>query len=183
MAAITVTPDTFSFVEFTADQIVAAVEHVRSQIGMEASDLHIEVNEESPLTRVELTSLDPISIAAEGGAFENPKKPRHLSAVHTELAVGMRMLQAADRLDAGFGAPPLDEEIGTRLQTVWDISAVGRLSRRGHPAHEPRWRYHWRNRHGFTDVADRWFDRVWGDDDPSWAGLVEASEAALSEES
>jgi hypothetical protein len=38
--------------------------------------------------------------------------------------------------------------------------------------------YHFRNRHGFTDVADAVFERVWGADGLSWAELVELSDRA-----
>lgn len=182
MATVTVTPESFSFVEFRNDEIVAAADQVRSQVGLDDRELHIDVNEESPLARVELTSLDPISITVEGGAFEDPKKPRHLSPVLTQLAVGTRLLQAADRLDPGFGAPGLEDEVTTRLQTVWDVYAVARLARSGHPAHQQRWRYHWRNRHGFTDRADRQFDRVWTTEGLTWADLVAASDGGLSED-
>jgi hypothetical protein len=182
MASLTVTPESFSFVEFTNDEIVAAADHVRSQVGLEDRELHIDVNEESPLARVELTSLDPISLTVEGGAFEDPKKPRHLSPVLTQLVVGTRLLQAADRLDADFGAPGLEVEVNTRLQTVWDVYSVARLARGGHPAHQQRWRYHWRNRHGFTDQADQQFDRVWTTEGLTWADLVDASDAGRSED-
>ena len=183
MAGVTVTPESFSFVEFTNDEIVAAADQVRSQVGMEDRELLIDVNEESPLARVELISIEPISLTVEGGAFEDPKKPRHLSPVLTRLAIGTRMLQAGDRLDAEFGGPGLEDEIDTRMQTVWDVYSVARLARSGHPAHQQRWRYHWRNRHGFSDRADQQFDRVWNTEGLRWSDLVEASGAALTEES
>ena len=61
MATVTVTPESFSFVEFRNDEIVAAADRVRSQVGLDDRELHIDVDEESPLARVELLSLIHIS--------------------------------------------------------------------------------------------------------------------------
>jgi hypothetical protein len=48
---------------------------------------------------------------------------------------------------------------------------VGRLARLGYPAQRQRRLYHFRNRHGFSDVADAAFDRLWTGDGLTWADI------------
>jgi hypothetical protein len=50
----------------------------------------------------------------------------------------------------------------------------------GYRVFEPRWRYNFRNRHGFTDDSDAIFDRIWGADRLTWSELSAASEAAAA---
>jgi hypothetical protein len=42
---------------------------------------------------------------------------------------------------------------------------------------EQRRRYHFRNRHGFTDVADAMFERLWNGDGLTWAEIEAACSA------
>jgi hypothetical protein len=57
---------------------------------------------------------------------------------------------------------------------------VGRLGRLGYRVHEQRWRYNFRNRHGFTDQADAAFDRIWAADALTWSDLTALSDGARS---
>jgi len=41
----------------------------------------------------------------------------------------------------------------------------------GVPVNQQRWKYNFRNRHGFTDVADAAFERVWQSDGLTWGEL------------
>ncbi len=49
----------------------------------------------------------------------------------------------------------------------------------GYPAQRQRRIYNFRNRHGFTDVADAAFERLWTSDGLDWAEIVGLSDAAL----
>ena len=48
---------------------------------------------------------------------------------------------------------------------------MGRVERAGYFAHPDRRRYQFRLRHGFTDVADQAFDRLWAADALTWADI------------
>ena len=43
---------------------------------------------------------------------------------------------------------------------------------------QQRWRYNFRNRHGFTDEADQAFNRLWASDGLTWDELEAISAAA-----
>ena len=58
--------------------------------------------------------------------------------------------------------------------TAWDVYAVGRFSRQtGIDGGRSRRLYAFRLRHGFSDAADRAFDRLWIASDLSWADIGE----------
>jgi hypothetical protein len=56
-------------------------------------------------------------------------------------------------------------------QTAWDAFAVGRAERAGLPVQKARRQYHFRNRHGFSDVADAAFERLWNAESVTWADI------------
>ena len=60
---------------------------------------------------------------------------------------------------------------------AWEVYAAGRLARTGQQAQLQRWRYHFRNRHGFSDEADAAFDRLWSADALTWADITGLSDA------
>ena len=62
-------------------------------------------------------------------------------------------------------------ETVAREHVAWDTYAVGRCERLGWRVQKERRRYHFRIRHGFTDVADEAFDRLWAADGLTWADL------------
>src|SRR5205085_1551329 len=124
-------------------------------------EIRIEVEEQSPLGRVRVESIDPVTIAVQGGAFEHAKKPRQLSDDSVVDVLGRVFHRIKDRLDPDFGNPPPDAELTLQQATAWDAYCVGRSDRLGlHPS-KARRLYHFRNRHGFTDVADTTFERLW----------------------
>jgi hypothetical protein len=65
---------------------------------------------------------------------------------------------------------------------AWDVYGSARLVRLGHFHYNQRQRrlYHFRNRHGFTDVADAAFEQLWSGDGLTWDDLVAASDRALA---
>ena len=176
---VTVSPEQFHLVEFDGGEIAAIVGRLAEQLGIDRP-IHIEVDERTPLGSSALPSLDPITIQVESGAFEDAKHLRHVSQASVEGVVGRLLLRARDRLDPDFGEPPADDDLSIAHYVAWDVYAVGRLERLGYPSQEGRRRYHFRIRHGFTDVSDRVFDRLWSGDGLRWADLVAASDEALA---
>ena len=136
------------------------------------------MDEANPLARSRLSSVDPIVIAADGGAFEDPRHPRQLSTTAVSVVVGRLLLQALDQRDPDFGAPPLDDTLTIPHRVAWDVYALGRLARMGYPAQRQRRLYTFRNRHGFTDAADAAFDRLWTAERLTWDEITACSDAA-----
>lgn len=177
--AVTVSPTDFTMVSFDAADIVRIAERVRDEVGLPRDlEIRIEVDERSPAARVTMRSVEPLVIAVESGAFENPKKIRSLSEPGVADVLGVQFVQAADCLDPSFGAPEPDAEVTLPHRVAWDISAVGRLARLGYQVQRPRRLYHFRNRHGFTDASDATFEQLWAQRPATWAALVAASDAA-----
>lgn len=168
-------PAEFSMVRFDAAEIAEIVERIAAEIGLPA-DLAIEVHidETTPLGRARLASLDPAVIEVESGAFEDAKRPRELRPWAVADVAGRLLLRLRDRLDPAFvaaGEPPADAALTLAQATAWDAYAMGRLERLGHPSQRDRRHYHFRVRHGFTDVADQAFDHLWSADRLTWAEI------------
>jgi hypothetical protein len=175
MAKITVTPDTFNMVFFDAARIGEVAAEIADAVGLPADlEVRIEVDEVSPLGRSQLASLDPVTITVEGGAFENAKKPRHMSDTSIKDVLGRLFFRVKDRLSGGFDDAPADSDLSLQQQTAWDAYAVGRAERAGLTEQKPRRMYHFRNRHGFSDAADAVFQRLWSADGLTWADIQAA---------
>lgn len=175
MARVAVEPQQYNLVSFEPDRIATLVGEVADRIGLPADlEVRITVEERSPLTRTRLLSIDPVHIDLEGGAIEDPTHPRHLSDRGVVDAIGRLLLRARDRRDPAFGEPPAEDDLDLQQQTAWDAYTQGRLARLGYDVRQPRRRYHFRSRHGFTDVADAVFDRLWAADGLTWADLEAA---------
>lgn len=177
---VTVSPAEFQLVKFDAAEIASIVGELAERVGLGDRDITIEVDEKTPLGSSAMVSLDPITISVESGGFEDAKRLRHLSRESVEGVIGRHLMRTRDRLDASFGDPPADDDIPIDQYTAWDVYAVGRLERLGFPSQRERRRYHFRIRHGFTDVADRVFDRLWTADGLTWADIQAASAEALA---
>ena len=180
---VTVTPERFTLIDFDAAEIAALTEDLLAKVGIDAdADVRIEVNETSPLGFTEIASLDPLTIYLESGALEDPKRPRQLSPHGAQNILGRLLLEASDRLDPAFGAPPLDEPLDLPLTNAWQIYCAGRLDQLGYRHFDQRQRrlYHFRNRHGFTDRADAAFERLWSGDGLTFADIKALSDGALS---
>jgi len=170
MATVTVTPEEWKFVFFDGPRIAAIGEKLLGEIGLDA-DVRVEVDESTPLGRVQVTSVDPVVLAVEGGAFEDSKRPRHLSETATADTLGKWLLRVRDRRDPAFGDPPADDELSLAQSTAWDAYCIGRLARLGYTVQRQRRLYQFRNRHGFSDIADAVFDRLWDASDLTWADI------------
>ncbi len=181
---VEVRPDTFSMVFFDAEEIRAIVERLVEEIGLPDSlSVTIEVDESTPMGQARVASIDPVVIAAESGAFEDVKHPRHLSPTGTIDVLGKLLLSVKDRLDPGFGEAPADDDLTLQESASWEAYSVGRLGRLGHPVQRQRRLYQFRNRHGFTDTADAAFDRLWTSDQLTWSDIRQISndaQAAIS---
>ena len=175
---VTVTPQTFNFVAYDAALIQRVAEELLQSLGLADRDLNIEVDETTPLARTRVEVGDAISIRAESGAFEDTRRPRQQSEVATATSLGRVLLRVRDRLNVGFGDAPPDEDLTLAQVAAWETYSVGRLERLGIDVNQQRWRYNFRNRHGFTDEADEAFNRLWAGDGLTWDELEAISAAA-----
>jgi len=172
MAEVAVTPSEFHLVFFDAGRIAAIAGDVADRVGLRPdAEVRIDVDERVRMGRVTVTSLDPITVAVEGGAFEDARRPRRFAERATANVLGRTLLRVRDRLDPHFGAAPADEDLTLAQQVAWSAYLEGRCDRLGLPTQQQRWRYHFRNRHGFSDAADGAFDRLWAADGLTWADL------------
>jgi hypothetical protein len=178
--AVTVTPHEFHYVFFDASVIADVAADVLDRLGMADRSLHVEVDETTPIARTTIELGDPLHVRAESGAFEDTRKPRQLSEEAVATSLGRVLLRARDRLDGTFGEAPPDDELDLARVAAWEAYCVGRLARAGVPVHEQRWRYNFRNRHGFTDVADGAFDGIWSSVRLTWPELAQRSDAAIA---
>ena len=177
--SVRVTPATFANVAFDATAIGELTSSLAAGAGVPPqAAVGVEVDETTPLGRARLAGIEPIVLAIESGALEDPRRPRQFDVRAATEVIGRLLFEAADRLDPSFGAPPLDEDLPLPLATAWSCYAVGRLARLGEPVHRQRRLYHFRIRHGFTDAADRAFLRLWDGEGLTWAEVAGASEAA-----
>ncbi len=179
---VTVTPDKFTMVGFDAAEIAAITQKLLDDIGVPDLDVQINVDETSPLGRTQVVSQDPVVIEAESGALEDPKRPRQLSEAGAADVIGRALLRVADRRTPGFADAPSDGDLTLPQSVAWAVYSNGRLERFGYPAQRQRWLYHFRNRHGFTDVADAAFERLWSSPSLTWSEIVALSEGAIAHE-
>jgi hypothetical protein len=176
LARVCVRPDVFTLVDFEAADIARLTAEVAAGVGLpDDLDLVLEIDETNPFggssAVIEATT---VTLSVEGGAFENPKAIRQLSEAGTRLVLGRLLFRIRDRLDPAFGDPPPDPELTFAQHAAWDAYAVGRYARlAGLNGGRDRRRYAFRLRHGFTDAADRAFDRLWRSDGLTWSDLEE----------
>jgi hypothetical protein len=168
---VSVAPREFKFVAYDAAMIQRIAEGLLTALGLSERDVHIEVDETSPLTRTRVEIDDIITIRAESGAFEDTKRPRQQGETATTTALGRVLLRVKDRLSGDFAGAPPDSELTLAQKAAWETYSVGRLGRLGVPVNQQRWRYNFRNRHGFTDAVDHAFNRLWASDGLTWGEL------------
>ena len=176
--SVSVTPQEFKFVAFDAALIQRVAEELLASLGLDDRDLHIEVDETTPLSRIRVEIGDTIAIRAESGAFEDTKRPRQQSETATATSLGRMLLRVRDRTTGGFGEAPADKDLTLAQASAWETYCVGRLGRIGVAVNEQRWRYNFRNRHGFTDAVDTAFNRLWSSDGLTWGELEAICAAA-----
>jgi hypothetical protein len=170
--SVTVTPQEFKFVTFDATLIQQVAEGLLASLSLSDHELHIEVDETTPLARMRV-AVDGamINVRAESGSFEDTKRPRQMSENATATSLGRVLLRVRDRLSGGFGEAPADDDLTLAEIAAWETYCVGRLSRLGIETNQQRWRYNFRNRHGFTDAVDGAFNRLWSSDGLTWGEL------------
>jgi hypothetical protein len=176
--AVTVTPETFNYVSFDSELIRSIAAGLLGALGMSDQTVVIDVDETTPLARISCTLHDGIHIHADSGAFEDTRKPRQQSETATATSLGRVLLRARDRQIGGFGEAPADNELTLAQIAAWETYSVGRLQHLGVPTNQQRWRYNFRNRHGFTDAADAAFEKVWQSNGLTWGELNAISAAA-----
>jgi hypothetical protein len=179
--AVTVTPDSFTFVEFDAGAIARLTRKLVKAIDLPPkTDVLVEIDERVPLGRAVVASIDPLVLQVEGGALEDPKRPRQLSTESAADVIGRLLFRARDRLDPEFGDAPPDDALSLALTTAWDVHSTGRLVQLGYRSQRQRWLYAFRNRHGFTDAADDAFERLWTAPALTWTDIAGLSDGALA---
>ncbi len=178
---IAIRPQTFSKVDFDADLIHTLAQRALENVAELPDDLDVdvEIDESQATNRVKVVGLDPVALHVDGGALEHYKVPRTVGELESSITFTRLFLEVADRLSESFGAPDIDTELTHAHRMAWDVNLFGRVSRHGLRIHQPRYRYNFRNRHGFSDLADRTFDRLWSSDDLSFAAITELSDGAL----
>jgi hypothetical protein len=181
VAQIQLRPDKWAMVDYEPDRLREIASDMADAAGLPADlDVVVELDDSSPLGRYSIDGMDPVHVSMESGAFEDPKHPRQLSEVGASGVLGRLFFRVADRLSEGFADAPDDADLEPAAGVAWEIYAAGRLARSGHQAQIQRWRYHFRNRHGFTDEGDAAFDRLWAADDLTWTDIQALSAAALA---
>ncbi len=173
--SVTVTPQQFTFVAYDAALIQRIAEDLLVSLGLEGSDVTIEVDETTPLARIRVVIGDQIAIRLESGALEDQRRPRQQSETTTATSLGRLLLRVRDRRSGGFDDAPPDDQLSLAEISAWETYSVGRLARLGIPVNQQRWRYNFRNRHGFTDAADAAFDHLWNADALTWEQLLAIS--------
>ena len=178
---VTVVPESFVMVLFDQPAIVSTAERVAAEVGLPSDvPIRIEVDESVPLARVRVESIDPVVIRVEGGAFEDPRHPRQLSEELVADTVGRLLFQVVDRRSPDFGDPPADKDLSVAHKVAWDTYAVGRLERLGYDGRRQVRLYAFRNRHGFSDLADEAFERLWSGSDLTWDDVTRLSDEAFA---
>jgi hypothetical protein len=176
-----VTPTEFTLVQFDATAIAAVVDDLLARLDLAARAVRLDVDETTPVVRIEVDSNDPFHLRAGSGALEDLRRPRQQSETSIATNVGRVLLRSRDRDDGSFAAAPPDDGLTLAQLAAWDAYSVGRLGRLGCRVHEPRWRYNFRNRHGFTDTADAAFDELWSAERLTWAAVETLSARATVE--
>jgi hypothetical protein len=175
---IEIRPDKLTLVNYTAEDVATVVAEEAARVGVpESVAISVEVDEvlPSPLTGSTADVVDgDARLWLSGGELEDPRYRLELADAQARQVVAMSLHRIVDRLGPCAEAPS-DMEIGSgRRRAAWDVWAEGRTSRLGVPVHPSRRRYHFRIAHGFNDVADAVFDRLWAADELIWADLLAA---------
>ncbi|MEM9134335.1 MAG: hypothetical protein AAF962_23345 [Actinomycetota bacterium] len=177
---ITVEPRSYVNVEFDADVLAGLAAEALARVPEVDPGVGVAVNidENAATTTFRITSLDPLIFDVDSGAVENLKDPRRVGNEHAAVTFTRLFLEVADRRAAWFGAPELDADLSQAHATAWDVNLHGRVAGRGLRQHQPRYRYNFRNRHGFSDRADEVFEQLWSAGEIPWSRIVELSDSA-----
>jgi hypothetical protein len=174
---VTITPAEFTLVPYPADEIVAIVEDVAATIGF-PTDVPIQLDVDEELFAPLVGHMSDVAggrarVWISGANFEDKRAPRHFSAEQTRDDLTVALLRAKDRCSDDFAAAPGDGEISRAERAAWDVWAHGRAAKLGVKVREQALRYEFRLQHGFTDVADAAFDRLYAAATMTWDGIRE----------
>jgi hypothetical protein len=177
MVRVTVTPDPFTLVPYDVGEIVALVEDVAAMVDFPRDvPIDLEVDEElfAPLTGTMADVADGRArLWVSGANFEDSRRPRHFAPEQARVDIACMLLRVKDRLSDDFAGAPPDAQLSRGERAAWDVYAVGRAGRLGMAVRRPKQLYDYRLQHGFTDVADAAFDRLWTAEKLTWAGIGE----------
>jgi hypothetical protein len=180
--SVTVTPQQFKYVWYDAATIQRVADGLVAALHLGGRPVEVHVDETTPLARLTIEigagAADPVVLRVESGAFEDTRRPRQLSEEATAIALGRALLRVHDRLSGGFGEAPDDDDLSLAQVAAWEVYCVGRLERVGVHSNQQRWRYNFRNRHGFSDSSDAAFDQIWSSDGLTWGELNALSASA-----
>jgi hypothetical protein len=176
-ARVTVTPDPFTLIDYDAATIAAVVEDVAAVVGLPSNvAISVDVDEElfAPLVGHFVDVADgKVSVWISGANFEDNRRPRQFSEAQARRDLTIALLRAKDRLSEGFADAPTDSELTRAERAAWDVSAVGRAERLGLPVRRQAQRYEYRLQHGFSDVSDAAFERLWDAPSTTFAAIRE----------
>ena len=177
MGRVTVSPDPFTLIAYDAAEIAAIVADAAAAAGVEPGvDIDLEVDEElfAPLIGHTSDVVDGrVKLWISGGNLEDNRRPRHFSAEQSRRDFTIALLRAKDRLSEDFASAPPDGQLSRGERAAWDVYAVGRGFRLGLAVRRQAILYEFRLQHGFTDVADAAFERLWQADRMNWEGIRE----------
>jgi hypothetical protein len=177
VSRVTVTPDPFTLIAYDASEIAAIAEDAAARVELPSNvPIHVEVDEElfAPLVGHMTDVVDGgIRVWLSGGNLEDNRRPRHFSAHQARRDLTIALFRGKDRLDDSFGDAPADAELTRGERAAWDVYAVARTRRAGIDVRRQALLYEFRLQHGFTDVADAAFERLWDAPSMTFAGIRE----------
>ena len=176
---VTVTPERFTLVAYDPERIAVIVHELATTIGL-SNPIAVEIDETTPLSKMSATVTDSssdalITLRLQSGALEDTRHLTTFGEGRARLSLGRVMLRAADRLRSDFADAPDDLDLTNAQNAAWDAYCGGRLERLGLAPVQQQYRYDFRNRFGFSDAVDVFFDGLWAADDLGWHDLAEVS--------
>jgi hypothetical protein len=176
-ARVKVNPDPFTLIAYDPAEIAAIVEDVAALTGFPPDvEIRLDVDEElfAPLVGQFSDVVDGrAQLWFSGANFEDNRRPRHFSAEQARRDLTIALLRANDRLSDDFAEAPPDAQLTRGERAAWDVYAVGRAGRLGMPVRRQAQLYEYRLQHGFTDVADAAFERLWNAPSTTFAAIQE----------
>ncbi len=175
--SITVRPDPFTLIDYDAKVIAGIIEDCAAHVGVAPGvDITLDVDEElfAPLVGWAADAdKGAIHLWISGGNLEDNRLPRTFSESQARRDLTLALFRGNDRLSDAFSAAPPDASLTRGERSAWDVYAVGRAARLGLPVRRQAQLYDFRLQHGFTDVADAAFDRLWNAQTMTWDGIRE----------
>jgi hypothetical protein len=177
LSDITVTPDPFTLIAYDASEIRAIAEDVAAMVEFPAGvGIDIEVDEElfAPLVgHASDFANGRVHLWISGANFEDNRRPRTFSADQARRDLTLALLRAKDRTTDDYADAPADNQLKRAERAAWDVHAAGRAAALGFPIRRQALLYEFRLQHGFSDVADAAFERLWNSPSMTFAGIRE----------